>query len=125
MEQQPPQPQMGTYLSGTPAPTQDDKTMAMLGHILGIFFPVIVPLVIMLTKGKESAWLRTQSVEALNFQITVFIAYAVAGVLSAVCIGLLLLPIIGLGAIVLGIIAGMKNNNGESYRYPATLRLVK
>jgi hypothetical protein len=121
MEQQ----QMGSYLSGTAAPTQDEKTMALLAHIGGIVIPILVPLFIMVSKGKDSAWVREQAVEALNFQITVFIAYVACGILTLACIGALLAPVVGLAAIVLGIIAGLKTNEGISYRYPAALRLVK
>jgi hypothetical protein len=119
------QEQLGSYISGAVAPTQDEKTMALIGHIGGIVVPILVPLVIMMTKGKESAWVREQSVEALNFQITVFIAYVACGILTLACIGALLAPVVGIAAIVLGIIAGLKANEGISYRYPATLRLVK
>lgn len=130
MEQQPPQPQMGTYLTGTPAPTQDEKTWGMLAHLSGLIaslvgLPFLGPLVVMLTKGKESAWVMANAKEALNFQITVTIALAVSAVLMLVCIGAVLLPLVGVAALVLTIIAAMKANNGEMYRYPATLRLVK
>ena len=130
MEQQPPQPQMGTYLTGTPAPTQDEKTWGMLAHLSGLIaslvgLPFLGPLVVMLTKGKESAWVMANAKEALNFQITVTIALAVSAVLMLVCIGAVLLPLVGVAALVFTIIAAMKANNGEMYRYPATLRLVK
>ncbi len=126
MEQQ----QIGSYITGTPVPTQDEKTMALLAHmgtILGNLFGGIgflVPLVLMLTKGKDSAFIRSHAVESLNFQITC----AIAGLASAapVClgIGLLLLPVVFLGAIVMAIIAGLKANEGQPYRYPFALRLV-
>ncbi len=130
MEQQPPQPQMGTYLAGNPAPTQDEKTWGMLAHLSGLIaslvgLPFLGPLVVMLTKGKESAWVLANAKEALNFQITVTIALAVCAVLTLACIGAFLLPIVGVAALVFTIIAALKANNGEMYRYPATLRLVK
>ena len=65
---------MGSYISGSPMPTQDEKTMALLAHMgtilanfVGLGFAV--PLVLMLTKGKESSFVREHSVESLNFQI--------------------------------------------------------
>ncbi|MBZ4420896.1 DUF4870 domain-containing protein [Myxococcus sp. RHSTA-1-4] len=114
-----------SYLTGSPAPTEDERNAALLAHIGGIILPILVPLFIMQGKGEKSAWVKAQAVEALNFQITVFIGYVLSGVLTAVCIGALLLPLVMLAAIVLGIMAGMKTQKGESYRYPATLRLVK
>ena len=114
-----------TILTGSPAPSQDDKTMALIAHIGGILVPVLVPLIIMVTKGEKSPWLRAQAVEALNFQIAVFIAYVVCSVLTLACIGALLFPLVGLAALVLGIMAGIKVNEGVSYRYPFNLRLIK
>ncbi|WP_224242607.1 DUF4870 domain-containing protein [Hyalangium gracile] len=113
------------FLMGSPAPSQDDKTMALIAHIGGIVFPVLVPLVIMLTKGDKSAWVRAQAVEALNFQIGVFIGYMVSSILAFACIGALLFPLVFIAAVVLGIMAGMKVNEGVAYRYPFAIRMIK
>ena len=87
-----------SFLTGTPAPSSDDKTMALIAHIGGIVVPIIVPLVIMVTKGEQSPWVRAQAVEALNFQIGIFIAYVVCSLLTFVCIGALLPRLVGLAA---------------------------
>ncbi|MCE9670447.1 DUF4870 domain-containing protein [Myxococcus stipitatus] len=126
----PPREQLGTYVTGTPMPTQDEKTMALIAHmgtILGNFVGLgfAVPLVLMLTKGKESTFIRENSVESLNFQITMFIAAVVAGFTLCIGIGLVLLPIVGLVALVFAIIGGLKANEGQLYRYPFNIRLVK
>lgn len=126
----PPREQMGSFISGSPMPTQDEKTMALLAHIgtilanfVGLGFAV--PLVLMLTKGKESSFIRAHSVESLNFQITVFIAAVVASITLCVGIGFILLPIVGVAALVFSIIAGLKANEGQLYKYPVNIRLVK
>ena len=101
--------------------------MAMIGHLSGIVAGFIGPLIIWLI-NKEKAdktWLNDQAKEALNFQITIFIAYVIAGVLSLALIGFLLIPVIMIANIVLCIMAGMKANEGVSYRYPFALRLIK
>jgi uncharacterized Tic20 family protein len=113
------------FLTGSPAPSSDDKTMALIAHIGGIVVPIIVPFIIMVTKGEQSPWVRAQAVEALNFQIGIFIAYVICSILSTVCIGLLLFPVVGLAAVILGIMAGLKVNEGVSYRYPFAIRMVK
>ncbi len=47
----------------------------------------------MVTKGEQSPWVRAQAVEALNFQIGIFIGYVICSRRSpCVCIGALLLP---------------------------------
>lgn len=114
-----------SFLTGSPSPSQDDKTMALIAHIGGILVPILVPLIIMVTKGEKSPWLRAQAVEALNFQIAIFIAYIICSVLTFACIGALLFPVVWLAAVILGIMGGLKVNEGVSYRYPFSLRLVK
>ncbi|HMB55834.1 MAG TPA: DUF4870 domain-containing protein [Arenimonas sp.] len=107
--------------------SQDDKTMAMISHLSGIVAGFIGPLVIwLINKDKaDKAWLNAQAVESLNFQITIFIAYMVAGILTFVLIGMLLIPVILIANLILCIMAGMKANEGADYRYPFALRLIK
>lgn len=126
----PPRDQMGSYISGSPMPTQDEKTMGLLAHMgtilanfVGLGFAV--PLVLMLTKGKESSFIRAHSVESLNFQITVFIAAVISSITICVGIGVILLPVVGIAALVFSIIAGLKANEGQLYKYPVNIRLVK
>jgi uncharacterized Tic20 family protein len=101
--------------------------MALLAHILGIFTSFVVPLIIYLIKKDEDAFIADQSKEALNFHITVIIAYFALIVISIITVGFgaLLFPVLGLGVLILGIIAGLKANDGIAYRYPFTLRLIK
>jgi uncharacterized Tic20 family protein len=121
-----PPPPPGSY--GGPAPWRsgtDDTTWALLGHLSFFVLGIIGPLVVMLTKGKESGFVRDQAVEALNFHITVLIASIVAGILIIVIIGIVLLPVVLVGAAVFTIIATINSSRGEAYRYPVNLRLVK
>ena len=106
---------------------QDDKTMALIGHLSGIVAGFIGPLVIwLINKDKtDKEWLNGQAKEALNFQITVAIAWICAIALSIVLIGFLLYPVILIGNIILCIMAGMKAYEGVDYRYPFALRLIK
>ena len=109
------------------AATQDDRTMAMISHLSGIVAGFIGPLVVwLINKDKpEKVWLNDQAKEALNFQITMIIGWLIAGVLTMVLIGMLLIPILFLANIILCIMAGMKANEGVSYRYPFAIRLIK
>jgi uncharacterized Tic20 family protein len=111
---------------GVPAvPTSEEKTMAMLAHGGGIFFSFLPALVIYLTKGNESPYIREEAKEALNFQITVAIATVVSLVLVLVLVGILMLMAVGVGALVLMIMAVIAVNNGQPYRYPVNLRIIK
>ncbi|MQA84886.1 MAG: DUF4870 domain-containing protein [Streptosporangiales bacterium] len=118
------------------AMTPDDRTFGMLGHLLGIFTGFIGPLVIFLAKRKESPFVRDQSAEALNFQITLVIAYLlpwsfpVIGYLTQgppawflVCI--LLVWAVWLGSLVLMVMASIAAGRGGPYRYPINIRMVR
>ena len=68
---------MGEEQTPSVAPTPDEKTMGILSHILCLVGWFIAPLIIYLIKKDESAYVREQSKEALNFQITVLICYII------------------------------------------------
>jgi uncharacterized Tic20 family protein len=123
----PPQPGYPAQQPGVAQPMSDSdqRLWAMLAHIGGILTWFIGSLVIMMVFGERSAFVKRHAVEALNFQITLTIAWFIAGILSIVLIGLVLLPIIWIGEIVFCIIAGLAANKGQEYRYPINIRLVK
>ena len=106
-------------------PTSDEKTMSMIANAGGILFGFLPALLVYLTKGNESAFVKRESTEALNFQITLFIAYVASSMLVFLVIGLLLLPLVWIVSVVFMIMAAIANNNGQSYTYPINLRLVK
>ena len=91
----------------------------------------IGPLVIWMMKKDTMPFVDDQAKEALNFNITVAIIFFVLFVLTLVTLGIgifLTLPlmvIVGIAWLVFTIIAAVKANQGERYRYPMTLRLVK
>ncbi|MNV05332.1 hypothetical protein D3C71_956630 [compost metagenome] len=123
---------MSDYQNNPPPPpaganTSDDNSLAMLVHLSGIFFSFIVPLIVwLINKDKpEKAFLNENSKEALNFQITLLIAYFVSGVLMVVLIGFLTYAVAWIACVVFSILAGLAANKGETYRYPVTLRLIK
>jgi hypothetical protein len=115
----------------TPVPAQtsaatstDPKTMAMLAQLLGIFTGFLGPLIIYLINGEKDPFVRHHSAEALNFQITLVIAYVVSFVLMLVLIGFLLFFAIWVVSIVFMIQATIAANRGEWYRYPINIRMV-
>ena len=99
----------------------------MIGHLSGIVAGFIGPLIIwLINKDKtDKEWLNAQAKEALNFQITVTIAYFVGGILTMILIGILVVFAVMIANLVLCIMAGMKANEGVDYRYPFALRLIK
>jgi len=109
----------------------DERMWAMLAHLSalpGSFFVVgslVAPLVIWQVQKDKSAYVDYHGKEAVNFQITVALAMAVSLLLMILLIGIALVMVIGLFWLVFTIIAGIKANNGEYYRYPLTIRFIK
>lgn len=108
----------------------DERNWAMAAHIgclaAGLFFGLafVAPLIVLLTKGNESPFIRRHAVESLNFQITMIIVALVAFVLSFVLIGFFIWIAQAIFWLIVVIMATVAASNGQEYRYPLTLRLV-
>jgi uncharacterized protein len=114
-------------------PKADDTNMwAMFIHLsalsglIGVpFGHVAGPLVLWLIKRDGSEILDAHGKEALNFQISSYIYGIAAAILILVLVGIVLLPLVLLGNLILTIVGAIKANNGELYRYPLTIRFFK
>lgn len=104
---------------------------AMLCHLaafLGFVFPfgsVVGPLILWQMKKEKDAFIDDQGKEALNFQITVAIAWIACIVLAFTIVGFFLMFALAIATIVLTIIGSIKANKGIAYRYPLTWRVIK
>jgi uncharacterized Tic20 family protein len=95
-----------------------------LGSIFG-------PLIVWLTKRDQYPMVYDQGKEALNFQISVAI-YAIAlffftFIGSIILIGVIGVPILlalGIFWVVMVIMAGIRANEGQAFRYPLTIRFI-
>lgn len=93
----------------------------------------MVPLIVwLINKDKaEKAFVNDQAKEALNFNLTLLAIYIALQVLTAITLGLLglltvpLMFLLWIVSVIFYIIAGIKANNGERYRYPFAFRLIK
>lgn len=112
----------GTESMPGKVPTSDEKTMALLAHILTVVFPILAPLVIYLLKKDESEFVAFHAKESLNFQITLILIMIV---LFISIIGILLTWIVGIAAFVLIIVATIKASEGKLYKYPFSIKLLK
>jgi len=98
---------------------------ALVGFVGIPFGNLLAPLILWLAMKKEYPFVDEQGKESLNFQITMTLYAMVAALLMLVLVGFVLIFILAAVDVVLVIIAGVKANNGESYRYPFTLRFIK
>ena len=119
------------------AAVSEERTWAMLGHlsaftafISGIGC-VLGPFIVWMIKRDTMPFAGEQAKEALNFNISVVIAMVALWVFSLITLGIGLLIAVPLcfalfvAWIVFTIIAAVKAQAGEHYRYPFALRLVK
>ena len=114
-----PQPPAATQ---PPLRPDEERTWSLLSHLGGIIFGFLPSLVIWLVFKGRGPFLEDQAKEALNFQITVTIAY----IASAILFFLPFLPFLVWGVnVVFCILAAVAVSKGQWYRYPVTLRLVK
>ena len=108
---------------------------AHLSALAGLIVPfgnLLGPLLVWQLKKHDLPSVEAHGKAALNFQITVTIAVfgglLVAIPLAFVCIGYVLIPVVavvGIAGLVFSVIAGVKANDGQEYRYPYSLNLVK
>ena len=114
-----------------PVPGPEARQWAMFCHFaafLGLVIPfgnLLGPLIVWQIKKDFDPFVDAQGKEALNFQISVALAALLCFLLMVVVIGFPLLLLVSIAALVLTIIAGIKANEGQAYRYPFAWRLVK
>jgi uncharacterized protein len=116
----------------------EERMWAMLAHlsvlinlVTGIFGPVAALLIYLMFRDR-SRYVAYQSLQSLLLQLIGWVgggliigaAWAVTGALSAILIGLCLIPFallltifLPLGTIVYAIIGAVKTNQGEDFRY--------
>lgn len=109
---------------------KQERTWGMLCHLSALaafIFPlgnIFGPLIVWLVKKDESPFIDDQGKESLNFQISFTIYCIFAAILTVIFIGIILLIALGIAFLILVIIASVKANEGEEFRYPFTIRLI-
>jgi uncharacterized Tic20 family protein len=132
---------MSDAFSPPPSPggevSAEQRQMALFSHLSslsGLIIPlgnILGPLILWLVKKDTMPFVEDQAKEALNFNITLGIIGVVLAIITVVTFGLgavLTVPLgilLGIAWLVLTIIAGLKANEGQYYRYPFALRLIK
>lgn len=118
-------------------PSAEERQWGMFAHlsalsafISGIGF-IVGPIVVWQVKKNEMPFVDDQGKEAVNFAITLLIAYVALWMFTLVTLGIGLvisIPaffVVSIAWLVFTVIAAIKANEGVAYRYPVCLRLVK
>ena len=106
-------------------PTQEEKNVALLSHVLTLIVGFLAPLIIYLVKKDESEYVKEHAKESLNFQISITVYILACIPLMIIIIGIFLAIIIGVASLVLVILATIRASEGRMYRYPYIFRLIK
>jgi len=104
--------------------TSDERLFAALIYVLSFFTVFLGPLVIWIIKKDQSSFVDYHGREYFNFLISYTVYVLVAGVLTFVLIGFLLLPIVGIAGFIFTIIAAIKAFEGKEYRFPFIFRIL-
>lgn len=106
-----------------------ERNWASVAHLAGfagamIAMPFLGPLVVLLSGGNRSEYVRRHAVEALNFNLSALLWLVISCVLVLLLIGI---PMV-VGLVILYIVSSVRGalaaGRGEEYRYPITLRFV-
>jgi uncharacterized Tic20 family protein len=100
---------------------------ALLGLVIPSLGAIVGPLVIWLIRRNDHPAIDANGKESLNFQLSVLIYCWVLGLVGVATVWLLIgFVFIALGVLigvaVLAVVAAVKTSNGESFRYPFTIR---
>lgn len=114
-----------------PTPQRSDEYMwgmfCHLSSLIGFVFPfgnIIGPLIVWLIKKDEYPLVNDQGKESLNFQISMTIYLIAAAILVIILIGLPILIILLLADLVFVVLASVRTNQGEKFRYPFAIKFI-
>ncbi len=115
------------------APAGGSTGLAMFTHLsilIGFiipFFGLIVPIVVWITKKDSDELATANAKEAINFQISVLLwsllLVGLAFLGPMLWVAAVLAVVMMIAFIVLPIVAAVKANGGDQYRYPLTAHL--
>ena len=119
----------GTTGPGVEMPANEQRQWAMFAHLSGLInilggWAIIATVILYVVNKDKGLFVRRQSAEALNFQITLLIGTVIGWATSWLLIGFLVLALVWIGGAILSLIAGLAANKGEDYRYPFSIRMV-
>ena len=129
-------------VGATPLPSQGPQRPAMspeaalkqwglflhLSILAGLIVPfggLVVPVIIWQMKKQEIPGIDEHGCNAVNFIISICIYMALCIPLCFLLIGIPLMIVLGILGVVFPILAALKANNGEFWKYPMTITFLK
>lgn len=103
----------------------EERNYTSLGNLLGIIGGFVPSLIVWLVFKDRSEFVDRNMKSALNFQLTMLLAYIVGSILLLFVIGGLVMLAAGVLSLIFSILAFIKTKDGEDYTYPMTIRFIK
>lgn len=100
----------------------ETKWSKVIIHASAFIAPFLIPILFFIISRDEEV--KSFSVQALLFQIVMWVLIGISGILSFILIGLPFLLIFGLMTIIVPIIGIVKALSDEPWRYPIVGRWV-
>lgn len=116
--------------------SSETRIASVLAHLSGPisavlsvgWLSIVGPLIVWLLYRDRSTFVRDQAAEAFNFQLTMWLAAVVGGLMMVTVIliplGIVFIIAAVLGSVVLGVIGAVKVSNGQPYSYPWKLNIL-
>lgn len=112
--------------------TQDEKTWGLIAHLSPLVGYIIVfsflgPLIVWAIKKDQSEFVRKAALEALAFNIGMFVIAVILVIITFVTCGIggiLLLPF-AIYNILMMVMGAIRANEGKVFEYPVTSQFVK
>ncbi len=108
-----------------PLSESDARLWSTIVHVLVPITGFVGPLLVWLLIRDRSRLVAANAAEALNFSILYSVAQLVAGALTVVVIGYVLLPVISVLVIVFAVLGAISAGRAEEYRYPFNVDFVR
>src|SRR5215216_405327 len=121
----------GIETTETGATDHEIRTTAVVAHLstfAGLVVPfgsVIGPLAVWLTRRGRDPFIDQAGREALNFGISIAVYGSVLLVAALMLVGIPLLVVGVVAWVVLASLAAAKASQGQTYRYPLTMRVIR
>lgn len=85
----------------------------------------LVPVMVLILKGRESRYIRDHATESVNFQLSVLLYALVCVILMLVQLGGLLLLVLVVLAAAAVVTAAVQAARGRDFRYPLIFRIIR
>lgn len=108
---------------------EQERLWAMLMHfsllLTYAFIGIVLAIVIWQIKKKDLPGIHAHGKNVANWIISEFIYGIISGILCMIIIGIPMLMALVVLGIVFPIIAGIKANNGQVWKYPMSIQFLK